>query len=316
MTGRIRTRPLGRSGIKVAEIGVGAWQFGTEAWNGPAEDACSVILDEAIRLGATFIDTAPAYGGGESERILGRILEGRRDQVVLCTKFGHWADGRADHSADRIQESVEQSLGRLRTDHLDVLLIHSPPPEVFDGRRARHYQILQRLKDTGIIRAFGISGTVDTADEIRMVADTTDCDAIEIRFNPLFQGPAGAFKQAAEAGIGLIVKVPLESGWLSGKYGPTSTFDGTRSRWSTEDIARRAALVTQFKALLPPEVSTPHASLSYILAQPEVSTVVPGTKSLDQLRDNLAAAEVKLAPATLAAIRSLGKGHAEDPLPW
>lgn len=316
MTGRMGTRRLGKSGIEVAEIGVGAWQFGAADWNGPAEDACRAIIDEAIRLGATFIDTAPAYGGGESERILGRVLEGRRDQVVLCTKFGYWPDGPPDHSADRIQESVEQSLGRLRTDHLDVLLIHSPPPEVFDGRRARHYQVLQRLKDAGVIRAFGISGTVDTAEEIRMVTDTTDCDAIEIRFNPLYQAPAAAFEQAAKAGIGLIVKVPLESGWLSGNYGPTSTFDGARGRWSAEDITRRAALVTQFQAILPPGVSTPHAALSHILAQPEVSTVVPGTKSLDQLRDNLAAAEVKLPPATLAAIRSLGKGHAEDPLPW
>jgi aryl-alcohol dehydrogenase-like predicted oxidoreductase len=316
MTGRMRTRPLGTSGIEVAEIGVGAWQFGADDWNGPGEDTCRVIIDEAIRRGATFIDTAPAYGDGESERILGRVLEGRRDQVVLCTKVGFWPGSPPDWSADRIEESVEASLERLRTDYLDVLLIHSPPPEVFDGRRVQHYEVMQRLKDAGVIRAYGISGTVDTASEIRTAADTTGCDAIEIRFNPLHQEPASAFHQASEAGIGLIVKVPLESGWLSGNYGPASTFDGTRSRWSTEDIARRAALVRQFETLLPSEVTTPHGALSHILAHPEVSTVVPGTRSLDHLRNNLAAADVKLPPATLQAIRSMGDSLAEDPLPW
>lgn len=312
----MKTRLLGSSGIEVAEIGVGAMQFGWANWNGPGEDECVRIVDEAIRIGATFIDTAPAYGLGESERILGRALEGRRDRVVVCTKFRHWADGTSDHSADRVEESVEQSLERLRTDYLDGLLIHSPPSDVFDGRIAPHYLVLQLLKDSGMIRAYGISGAADTADEIRLVAETTGCDAIEIRFDALYQEPATAFARAAKAGIGLIVKVPLESGWPSGKYTATSTFDAARSRWSRDDIAQRAALVEEFEALLPEGVSTPHAALSHILAQPEVSTVVPGTKSVAQLRDNVAAADVRLEPAALEAIRSLGRTRATDPLPW
>jgi aryl-alcohol dehydrogenase-like predicted oxidoreductase len=312
----MRTRPLGASGIEVSQIGVGAMQFGWSAWNGPGEEECFAIVDEAIGQGATFIDTAPAYGGGRSEEILGRVLDGRRDEVVLCTKFGHWADGTTDFSADRIEESVEQSLRRLRTDHLDVLLIHSPPAEFMDGTAAPHYRVLQRLQDSGAIRAYGVSGRDDTSAEIAKIVETTGSKAIEIRFNALFQEPAARFEQAAKAGVGLIVKVPLESGWLSGKYTAASTFDEARSRWSPDDIARRAALVEEFQALLPAGVSTAHGALSHILAQPEVSTVVPGTKSIAQLRDNLAAASVVLSEATLEAVRGLGRTHAADPLPW
>ena len=312
----METRRLGSTGTLVSEIGLGAWQFGETRWNGPAEDDCAVIVDEAIRLGVTFVDTAPAYGGGRSEEILGRVLDGRRDQVVLCTKFGHWADGQADFSADRIEESVEQSLRRLRTDHLDVLLMHSPPFDLMDGASVQHYRVLQRLRDSGVIGLYGVSGQNDTAAEIRRVAETTGSQAIEIRFNALYQEPAAAFEEAAKAGIGLIVKVPLESGWLSGRYSASSRFDGTRGRWSADEIARRAAMVAEFEAVLPEGVSTAHGALAHILAQPQVSTVIPGTKSVVQLRDNLAAAQVRLPQETLTTIRELGRAHATDPLPW
>lgn len=312
----MHTRALGTSGIEASEIGLGAWQFGETLWDGPAEQECAAIVDEAIRLGVTFVDTAPAYAAGRSEEILGRVLEGRRDQVVLCTKFGHWADGPTDYSADRIEESVEESLRRLRTDHLDILLIHSPPIEVMDGTTSRQYDVLRRLRDAGVIRAYGVSGQADTAAEIRRIAETTGSQAIEMRFNALYQEPAAAFEEAAKAGIGFIVKVPLESGWLSGRYTAISTFDGTRSRWSTHEIARRAAMVAEFEAVLPAGVSTAHAALAHILAHPEVSTVIPGTKSLAQLRDNTAAARVQLPRETLDAIRDLGRTHAADPLPW
>ena len=204
----MKTRPLGASGIEVSQIGVGAMQFGWSAWNGPDEEECVAIVDEAISQGATFIDTAPAYGSGRSEEILGRALEGRREQVVLCTKFGHWSDGVTDFSADRIEESVEQSLQRLRTDHLDVLLIHSPPSEFMDGSAVSHYRVLQRLQDAGVIRTYGVSGRADTSAEIAKIVETTGSKAIEIRFNALFQEPAARFEQAAKAGVGLIVKVP------------------------------------------------------------------------------------------------------------
>jgi aryl-alcohol dehydrogenase-like predicted oxidoreductase len=311
----VAKRPLGNTGIDVSEIGLGAWQFTDPGWGGPTEEESVAIVDEAIRLGVTFIDTAPAYAGGKSEQTLGRALEGRRDQVVLCTKFGYWPGAGPDYSADRIEESVEQSLTRLRTDHLDVLLIHSPPFEVMDGRTAPHYRVLQRLVDSGVIRAYGVSGQADTSEEIRRIVETTGSQAIEIRYNALYQEPEVAFEQAAAASVGLIVKVPLESGWLSGKYDASSRFDdGPRSRWSTEEIAERAKLVQEFESLLPAGRSTAHGALQHILAQPQVSTVIPGTKSLAQLRDNVAATEATLPEQTVEAIRMLGQS--QSALPW
>lgn len=311
----VRSRALGASGIEVSEIGLGAWQLTETGWNGPDEEASQRIVDEAIRLGVTFIDTAPAYADARSEQVLGRALEGRRDQVVLCTKFGVWPGEGADYSADRIEESVEQSLRRLRTDYLDVLLIHSPPFELMDGSIAPHYRVLQRLVDSGVIRTYGVSGQADTSEEIRRIVETTGSQAIEMRYNALYQEPGTAFEAAAAAGVGLIIKVPLESGWLSGKYDANSRFDeGPRSRWSEAEIVRRAKLVEEFESLLPVGTSTTHGALRHILGQPEVSTVIPGTKSIAQLRENVAATKATLPDKTMYAIRQLGE--TQDALPW
>jgi aryl-alcohol dehydrogenase-like predicted oxidoreductase len=115
----------------------------------------------------------------------------------------------------------------------------------------------------------------------------------------------------------VIVKVPLDSGWLSGGYRADSTFGGVRSRWSSEEIARRARLVDEFERLLPTGTRTPHAALQFVLAQPAVSTVIPGAKSLEQLRDNVAATEGSLPPETITAIRELWEKELQrEPLPW
>jgi len=311
----MKKRVLGRTGIEVSEIGLGAWQLGEESWNGPGEEESLRIVDEALALGCTFVDTAPGYGGGRSEELLGRALAGRRDEVVLCTKFGYWPDRRPDHDAARIEESVEQSR-RLRTNTVDLLLVHSPPdPAVLDVD-SPHYSVLERLKASGVIRAYGVSLTDDSGTELRRVLETGS-DAVEVRFNALHQEPLEAIEQAAERGVAVIVKVPLESGSLSGKYRAESTFGDVRSRWTPDEIVRRARLVDEFERLLPSGTSTPHAALQFVLAQPVVSTVIPGAKSLEQLRDNVAATEDSLPPETITAIRELWEEELQsEPLPW
>jgi aryl-alcohol dehydrogenase-like predicted oxidoreductase len=312
----MKQRVLGRTGIEVSEIGLGAWQLGEESWRGPGEEQSLQIVDEALALGCTFVDTAPGYGGGRSEELLGRALAGRRDGVVLCTKFGYWPDRRADHDASRIEESVEQSLRRLRTDYVDLLLVHSPPDPAVLEIDAPHYPVLERLKSSGVIRAYGVSLTDDSRAELLRVLETGS-DAVEVRFNALHQEPLDAIEHAAERGVAVVVKVPLESGWLSGRYRADSTFGDVRSRWMPEEIARRARLVNEFERLLPTGTSTPHAALQFVLAQPAVSTVIPGAKSLEQLRDNVAAAGGSLPPETVTAIRELWEEELQhEPLPW
>jgi aryl-alcohol dehydrogenase-like predicted oxidoreductase len=211
---------------------------------------------------------------------------------------------------------VEASLQRLRTDYLDFLLLHSPPRELMNGSAPR-YAVLDRLRDHGLIRHYGVSLREGSCAELRDVVRTTGSDAVEVRFNVLCQEPAEAIAKAGEAGVGVIVNVPLESGWLSGKYGADSRFEGARDRWSVAEIELRARLVRQFTELLPDGLSTPHGALRFILAQPGVATIIPGTKSVAQLPDNIAAADGALPAESLAAIRRLGTSEIEaEPVPW
>ncbi len=309
-------RELGSTGIEVSEIGLGAWQLGnTDQWVGPNHDASLRIVDEALALGVNLFDTAPGYAGGRSEQLLGEALEGRRQDVVLVTKFGHKADGSSDWDVASIEPAVERSLNALRTDHLDVILMHSPPSELLDGKKAGHYSEFERLRSAGVVRAYGAS--VDWGADIDTVASTTGSQVLEVLLHAFHQEPLTALRNASRKGVGAIVKVPLDSGWLSGRYGKDSRFSDVRSRWTPADIERRAALVEQFKAVLPDDVSMPHAALRWLLAQDCVSSVIPGAKSVEQLRDNVAAADAALPQETVRAVESLwAKEIQGDPLPW
>lgn len=312
----MRNRPFGTSGFEVSEIGLGAWQLGAEDWNGPQGDDAVAIVEEALTLGCTFFDTAPAYAGGRSEELLGQALEGRRGDVVLCTKFGHSADHTTDYGADWIEASVEASLRRLRTDYLDILLLHSPPRPLMNGT-APQYAVLERLKDAGVIRAYGVSLRDGSGEELREVLETTGSEAVQVRFNAFCQEPLAAIEEAAAKGVGIIANVPLESGTLSGKYRADSVFEPVRSRWSRAEVARRAELVAEFERTLPEGTSTVHGALRFILAQSGVATVIPGAKSTGQLRHNLAAADEALPVESVDAIRGLWeKRLRDDPLPW
>ena len=307
-------RVLGATGIEAGEVGLGAWQLGNEAWDGPGEEESLRLVDAALAAGCTLFDTAPGYGAGRSEELLGRALEGRRDEAVLVSKFGHTTSGDADFSPGRVEPALADSLARLRTDRVDVFLLHSPPPQLLDGS-APVYRELERLRDGGAIRAYGVS--LDWAADLDRVLETTGSTVVEVLLNALHQEPLPAVERARERGVGVVAKVPLDSGWLSGKYGAGSTFAGIRGRWTPEQIARRARLVERFEALLPAGMSTAHGALRFLLAQPAVSCVIPGAKSVAQLRDNVAAADGPLPAEAVAAIRELWRDELEGtPLPW
>jgi aryl-alcohol dehydrogenase-like predicted oxidoreductase len=312
----MHSRPLGATGLRVSEIGLGTWQLGNPRWGGGDEEEARRIVQAAVDTGCNFFDTAPGYAEGRSETLLGCALRGRREKVVLCSKFGHPAVGDCDFSVAALRPSVEASLGRLRTDFIDVLLVHNPPAELLDGNKFPGlFSELAALRQEGKIRAYGVS--VDWSAELRTLTETTRSQAAEVLFNVFHQEPGGAFAAAAARGVGLIVKVPLDSGWLSGKYDRTSVFAGVRDRWPREVIERRARLVEQVRALLPEGVSLLQAALRFILAHPEVSTVIPGAKDVVQLQANVAAANAPLPPATVAALRQLWREELQGrPLPW
>ena len=311
----MKSRLLGATGITVSGIGLGAWQLANPAWGLHDTAGALRIVEGALETGCNFFDTAPGYSEGRSEELLGQALKASRGSVTICTKFGHNADGTTNFDADAVRPALERSLRRLQTDYVDVYLLHNPPAQVLDGSHPGVYDELERLKSEGKLRAYGVS--LDTLHELETVIKTTRCQAVEVLFNVFHQDPLAAFRLAKARGIGLIAKVPLDSGWLSGKYRGTSSFDGIRSRWTPEVIARRAALVEQFAALLPPGVPVRHAALQYILAQPEISTAIPGAKSAEQAGENFAAAGGTLSAETVRAIHSLWERELRDrPLPW
>jgi aryl-alcohol dehydrogenase-like predicted oxidoreductase len=309
-------RTLGASGLTISAVGLGTWQLANPQWGMSDAGEALGIVRQALDAGCDLFDTAPAYAAGKSEELLGQALKSVRHAVKICTKFGSSPEGTANYAAAAIRPSLEASLRRLQTDYVDIYLIHSPPIELLDGwRAAEHYDELEKLKAEGKIRVYGVS--VDLRKELKTVLETTRSGAIEILFNVFHQEPLAAFEHAQEAGVGLIVKVPLDSGWLSGKYRANSQFTGVRSRWSPAVIARRAALAEQFAALVPTGTPLTHAAIQYCLAQPGVSAVIPGAKNVEQARQNFAAAEGQLPADIVRALGALWERELRDnTLPW
>jgi len=309
-------RILGSSDIAVGVIGFGAWQLNNPLWGGPDERTSIRLVQAALASGCNFFDVAPGYGDGASETLLGQALRARRQDAIICTKFGHGGPDGEDFSIAGLHASLEGSLRRLQTDYIDVLLLHNPPPALLDGNKAADlFAELEGLQHSGRVRAFGAS--VDLARDLQQLAETTSSQAAEVLFNAFLQDTRQAFPAAGNNALGLIAKVPLDSGWLSGKYDAQSRFDGIRDRWSKEDIARRASLVERFRELLPEGLSLAQAALRFVLAHQEITTVIPGAKSEDQLQANLTAAAEPLPADCVTAIHRLWQHEiADHPLPW
>ena len=270
--------------LKLNKLGFGSWQLGnTDFWGYMSVDEGIELVREAIQGGINFFDTAPGYAAGLSESIIGTAIKGQREKVFVSTKFGHTADGETDFSVFSLKEQIYESLERLETDYLDCLLLHNPSMEILEGK-TRHFKELEKLKNEKMIRSYGVS--IDTYEEFRAVLDHVKVDFVEVLFNVFFQETSELFAEANQKGIKIITKVPLDSGWLTGKYDEFSEFEGIRSRWDDETIQRRASLIREVKEIVQADDLTKYA-LAFIKSYPEVSVVIPGIKNLSQLKDHL-----------------------------
>jgi aryl-alcohol dehydrogenase-like predicted oxidoreductase len=311
----MKFRQLGNTGIKVSEVGFGAWQLGNARdWEGMEDNQAIKLVHEALDQGCNFFDTAPNYAGGKSEALLGEALSGRRSDAVINSKFGHHPDNTLNFDPQKIRGSVEDSLRRLKTDYLDSILLHNPPFEILVGD-TDHFEVLESLKKEGKIRAYGAS--VDSGKEMRELLQNTESQVIEVMFNIFHQEPRRAFKQAEEKNVGLIVKVPLDSGWLSGKYDEKCVFTDIRSRWEQDQLRKRAELLPVLKEMLEPGESMVQLALRYILYYQEVSTVIPGNKNLKQLIENLSASDARISAEKAVKLEGIWKETLQaNPLGW
>jgi len=301
----------------VSEVGFGAWQLGKgSSWASMTEEEAIELVLEALDLGVNFFDTAPNYGFGTSEKRLGRALKAvDREKVVINTKFGHTVNGELDFRFEAIRPSLEGSLRRLDMDYVDSLILHNPPFSYLNGFENPHYEILEQLKSEGKIRAYGAS--LDHADEMKEFINGTNGKVIEAFFNIFHQGVAEAFDLALKNDVRIIAKIPLDSGWLTGKYHDQSTFNDIRKRWSTADITLRASLVEKLKTILPAEQSLTQTALSFCMAYEAVSTVIPGNKNKAQLRQNVASTHSPMPKAARERIEQFFKTVVEPHnIPW
>ena len=276
-----------KDAVPVSEIGLGTWQLGKNSgWQPMSEMDAMELIGKSLEYGINFFDTAPNYGHGTAEERLGKALKGiDRSKIVINTKFGHTVSGTTNFNAGSIRESLEGSLKRLQVDYVDSLIMHNPPYEYLDGTKNDHYEILERLMEEGKIKAYGAS--LDTYEEMKLLMDTSNAKVIEAFFNILHQDTSRAFDRAIEKEVGIIVKIPLDSGWLTGKYHAESTFNDIRSRWSRQDIQTRAHLVDSIKEIVNAKDDLAQKAISFCSSYDAVATVIPGNANVSQLKSNV-----------------------------
>lgn len=281
----MRTRPLGRTGLTVSEIGFGGWGIGGATPGatsyGARDDAVSLAaLGRALDRGITFFDTSSVYGYGHSERLIGRAIAHCRDRVVIATKAGFTTyDQAADYSPAWIRRSVEGSLERLGTDYIDLLQLHNAPIELL-RRDPAVVATLAELTADGKIRSFGFS--VRTMAEAVAAIEEFDAAVLQVNLNMLDirAVTGGVLDLAARRGCGIIARTPLCFGFLSGRLDGDAQFspDDHRSAWPRAQIAAWADGAQGVLAAIaePPLQTSVQKALRFCLSYPAVSTVIPG----------------------------------------
>jgi aryl-alcohol dehydrogenase-like predicted oxidoreductase len=321
--GAMETRVLGRTGRPVSVIGLGCWQLGSD-WGDVGEDQALAILAAAVDSGVTFLDTADVYGDGRSEGLIGRFLAQRGPDagLTVATKMGRRAQPHtaAAYTLDAFRGWTDRSRKNLGVDRLDLVQLHCPPPEVITADAT--YDALDTLVAEGRIAAYGIS--VETCAEALAAIARPGVASIQIILNVFRRKPLEeVLPTAAAAGVGIIARVPLASGMLSGKYDARTTFAANDHRTYNRlgeafdvgetfsgvpfEVGVRAA--QEVAALTRPGSTTAQLALRWIVDQPGVTTVIPGARTPDQARANAAAAGLApLNPGTLDALRTLYDG--------
>lgn len=315
----MENRQLGRTGRQVSVMGLGCWQLGAD-WGEVSESDAMQILHAAVDSGVTFLDTADVYGDGRSETLIGRLLKERTDvPLTVATKMGRRADPHVPEAftLEAFRGWTDRSRRNLGMDRLDVVQLHCPPTPVFSDDRV--FDALDTLVEEGVMAAYGVS--VETVDEALRSIERPGVASVQIILNAFRRKPLERVLPAAQAaGVGIIARVPLASGLLSGKYDEHTTFEPTDHRSFNRhgeafDVGETFSGVPyevgvqaarKVAGLTPEGMTTAQMALRWIIDQPGVSTVIPGASRPEQARANAAAAEAPpLSEEILDALREI-----------
>jgi aryl-alcohol dehydrogenase-like predicted oxidoreductase len=304
-------RKLGRTGWKVSTISFGAWGIGGDTWGKTDDDESMRTLHKAVDLGVNFIDTADVYGDGHSERLVGRLLRERSEPIIVATKAGRRLPKQTveGYNRENLTSFVERSLVNLGVDAIDLLQLHCPPSEVYE--RSDVFGILDDLVAVGKLKHYGVS--VELVDDAIRALAFERVQSVQIIFNMFRLKPAeNFFAQAAAHRVGILARVPLASGLLTGKLNAQSQFAPTDHRsfnrhgeafdqgetFSGVPLDLGFAAVEELRPLVPHDATMAQLALRWILMHPAVTCAIPGGKTVRQIEDNVRAAELPALPAS------------------
>ncbi|MHC4243029.1 MAG: aldo/keto reductase [Planctomycetota bacterium] len=294
----MKYRRLGKTDIRVSVIGIGTWQFGGEWGKMFEQSEVDAMLEKAAELGVNLIDTAECYGDHLSEKLIGPAIKGRREKWIIATKFGHRF--RPNFERDnlfepaQVQEQLEESLRSLKTDYIDLYQFHSGNDEMFDVPGL--WEMLQKQVKAGKVRHLGISisrkqGSIYQVDS----ASEVGAEAIQVVYNRIERKPEEEiFDSCIRQNLGVLARVPLASGFLSGKYGKDAKFVGgdVRSAWQEDKMAGILEEVAKVQGEVPQGTPMAQWALAWCLRHPAVTCVIPGCKTVEQVKSNAMAADL------------------------
>ena len=318
-------RKLGNTGISVSEISLGTWQVGGK-WGEPFDHALADrILNEAVDGGVNFIDTADVYGDGESEQAVGRLVKSRSEQLYVASKCGRQIRPHTNeaYTPQALRAFVEASLKNMGLERLDLIQLHCPPTEVY--YRPEIFELFDRLQQEGKIAHMGVS--VEKVEEALKAIEYPNVKTVQIIFNLFRQRPSELFfREAARREVGILARVPLASGLLTGKFGRDTTFGEGDHRhfnrngeafdkgetFSGLDYEQGLDAVEALQALVPDQRLV-DVALQWILHHPEVSCVIPGASKPEQVSSNLAAEQAPaLTEAQMEQIKALYEARVKE----
>lgn len=293
-------RKLGKTGFEISEISLGTWQVGGKWGDDFSHSTAEKILNAAVDSGINFIDTADVYGNGESEKAVGKFVKTRSERIFVATKCGRQLNPHVNEAYKPavLRKFVEDSLKNMGLETLDLIQLHCPPTEVY--YRPEIFELFDRLKDEGKILNLGIS--VEKVEEALKGIEFDNVTSVQIIFNMFRQRPAELFfEQAQKRNVGIIVRVPLASGLLTGKFSKQSTFTAGDHRnfnrngemfdkgetFSGIDYETGLAAVEELKTLFPQNENLAPIALRWILQHEAVSTIIPGASRAEQVSANL-----------------------------